>query len=147
MTIGPNKKSQETYNIGDLVGNKGQDSEISSSEASWSNLVWESAESLPQEPVTLSPEQVKKIFEPIIQAVQVSEVARPMRDRVMDWVKELMNEAMKGPDLNLEALDNLVGNLYFFCEDIFQAVYDVFTLTDTGLEPAFKQAVEKYKGK
>lgn len=140
-----NKRGQEIYNIDDVIGKKGHSSEISSSEASWSNLVWSDANVLTQQPDTLSPEQVKKIFIPVIQAVENNDPGEKMRDRVLRWVADLAEEAMKGPRLDASVIDISVRYLYFFCEDIFQAVYDVFTQPDTGLHPAFKEAAERYK--
>lgn len=145
MTMGPAKKSQDTYNINDLIGKKGHDSDISSSDASWSNLVWsDTPESAPQMGA-ISLEQAQMIFDPAVKAVQDSETAAPMRERVMGWVDALIVEATKGSSADPEVIDNNVGNLYFFCEDIFQAVYDVFAMPDSALEPAFRLTAEKYK--
>jgi hypothetical protein len=145
MTMGPAKKSQDTYNINDLIGKKGHDSDISSSDASWSNLVWSDTPDAAPQTGAISLEQAQTIFEPVVQAVQNSEAAAPMRERVMGWVDVLIQEATKGSSVDPEIIDNSVGNLYFFCEDIFQAVYDVFALPDSALEPAFRLTAEKYK--
>lgn len=143
MTMGPSKKKQETYNIDDVIGKKGHDSEMSSSEESWSNLVYSNVE----QPQPLTPDQVKMIFKPIVLVAQKSNASQGMIDRVTGWVSELMHEALKGPDIDPAVIDKNIGNLYFFCDDVFMEAFTVFTNPENGLEPAFMQAAQRYQSK
>lgn len=158
MSTGPGKRNVDNINYDQMKGKKSMDID---SYSVTSGSVWDYAEvsgdkiflkqerpsgsGQAQPPLTLTPEEViKNAFAPVNQAVIDSDISQEMRKRVQTWVSALMIEALAGERADPKNVDNYIGNLYYFCEDIFAALVQVVAKADQVLPAVFQATINRY---